>query len=138
VTQALGFSNPAHAQSLSNATASCVGVDMQAFHRAFFILDIGGSVGSLTATLQESLDNNTGWTTIQGNNTSQASITTASRLVTFEVRADQMTKRYARLSVTENNVGATLLAVIGFGAEANHKPGSAQNGTQVLAQNVVN
>lgn len=139
ITQRLGLATPIHPQTISNATVNTGGVDMSKFHRAFFPLDIGAitSSGSITATLQESLDGSSNWTNLAGNNVSQSTITTASKLVTFEVRADQLTKRYARLQVQETTGNAVYVCCMPFGDEANHKPGNSSNSTAVLSQNVV-
>jgi hypothetical protein len=139
ITQRLGLAAPIHPQVVNNATLSTGGVDMSIFHRAFFPLDVGAitSNGSITATLQESLDGSSNWTNLAGNNVSQSTITTASKLITFEVRADQLTRRYVRLSVQETAGQNVNVCCIPFGDEANHKPGNSKNSTAVLAQNVV-
>ena len=138
ITERLGLATPIHPQILNNATVNTGGVDMSKFHRAFFPLDIGAitSSGAITATLQESPDNST-WTNLAGNNVSQSTITTASKLVTFEVTSDQLTNRYARLSVQETAGQNVYICCIPFGDEANHKPGNANNSSAVLSQNVV-
>ena len=59
---------------------------------------------------------------------------------TFEVRADQLTpgKRYVRLQVKETAGSATIVSVVAFGDEGNHKPNNANNNTTaVVTQNVV-
>jgi hypothetical protein len=139
LTQALGFATPVHPQLINNATLNSGGVDMSVFHRALFVLDVGAitSSGSITATLQESSDGSTNWTNLSGSNVSQSAITTASKLYTFEARADQMSKRYLRLSVQETVGQNVYVCVVAFGAEASHKPGNAQNATVVSTQNVV-
>jgi hypothetical protein len=137
LTQALGFVAPVHPQTINNATVSTGGVDLQQFKRALFVLDVGavGNGGSLTATLQESSDQST-WTPLAGVNVSQTAIVTASKLYTFEARADQMSKRYLRLSVQETGGVNVTVCCVAFGAEAIHKPGSLQNSSAVQTQNV--
>jgi hypothetical protein len=46
-------------------------------------------------------------------------------------------KRYVRLQLKENNVGATLITCIAFGDEAQEKPNKANNAANVSTQNVV-
>ena len=138
LTQALGFVNPVHPQVLNNGTLSTNGVDMSLFKRALFVLDVGAVTngGALTATLQESGDQSS-WSTLAGSGVSLSALSTASKLYTFEARADQMSKRYLRLSVQETGGQNVNVCVLGFGAEAIHKPGNVNNGTAVSTQNVV-
>jgi hypothetical protein len=138
LTQALGFCTEVDAQVINNATKTTGGIDMSKFHRALFILNMGAVAGggSINAALQESADNVT-FTALAGNNVSVTGQTTANKLITFEVRSDQLTKRYVRLSVTETGSQNVNVCVIGFGAEAVQKPGSAQNAATIASQQVV-
>jgi hypothetical protein len=147
LTQRLALANGMAPVSLSNARSNSDGIDMQANRRAIFIVSIGASVGSWSAWLQESADNST-WTANDtagafsgsgGTNTSLTGQTTASKVYSFECRDEDLTagKRYVRLQVKENNVGATLITVVAFGDEAVHKPGNANNAANVSTQKVV-
>lgn len=137
LTQRLGFGTPSHSQTLNNSTDVTGAIDMQTFHRALFALDIGAitSTGSITAILQESNDLSS-WTTVAGTNVSLSLLTTASKLYTQEIRADQLTKRYVRMSITETVGQNVKTCCIAWGDEAAHKPGSALNATAVSTQNV--
>jgi hypothetical protein len=138
LTQALGIVNPVHPQVLNNGTLNTAGVDMSLFKRALFVLDVGAVVngGSVTATLQESSDQSS-WSTLAGSGVSLSALTTASKVYTFEARADQMSKRYLRLNVQETGGQNVNVCALGLGAEAIHRPGNTSNGTAVSTQNVV-
>jgi hypothetical protein len=138
ITQRLAISNGLSPQVLNNATLNSPGIDMTLSRRAFFLLATGAVVngGSLTATLQESTDNVT-FTNLAGNNVSQSGIVAANKITTFEVRADQLTKRYVRLTVQETGGQNVNLALASWGDEGIHKPNSANNGANVATQNVV-
>src|SRR5262249_46583473 len=127
LTQALSIpSNPTHAAA-QTASFNSVSVDLQKFRRALFIIDIGAAPGAaqtFDAKLQESTDNST-FSDLSGSNVSIAQITSANHTVTLEVRAGQLTKRYARIAVT---IGGTTpsftCCVIPLGGEAVEKPGN--------------
>jgi hypothetical protein len=138
ITQRLGIANGVPPQTINNSTVTTAGVDMSLFHRAFFTLCIGSVTagGTISAKLQESSDDST-FTDLGGSNVSITGKTTTNKIETFEVRADQITKRYVRLSVTEGGSQNVLVAVTAAGDECNHKPGNANNGTQVDTQSVV-
>ena len=113
---------------------------MSKFKRALFVANVGAVTGggSLNFQLIEDTASNLGTATnLAGTGASQTGFTTANKLVTFEARSDQMTKRYLGLKVTETGSQNVNVCVIGFGAEAIHKPGSAQNAASVGTQNVV-
>ena len=146
LTQRLGIAAAAAPQSLTTTTTLNSGkVDMSIFHRALFLFEtgvFGGTSPTLSAVLQiqESPDGST-WT----NNAivPSATVTTASNQATLEIRADQLGsgKRYVRLQAvcTVGGTSPTIpVAVVGFGDEAAHKPGSAQNDASVVSQTVVN
>jgi hypothetical protein len=153
VTQRQLIANGVPAQSLNGSRASTSGVDMTKCHRAFFTLYIGAvTAGSISAWLQESSDNfNTdvptndaasAFANSSGNGLSSTGNTTSSAIVTFEVRADQLTtgKKWVRLQVKEVNGSSTPVCVTAIGEEGNHKPNNAGNGTHVAtngSQNVV-
>jgi hypothetical protein len=102
----------------------------------------GGTVPTLSAALQvqESPDGIT-WTnngTIPG-----ATVTGQNQQATLEIRGGQVGagKRYVRLQAV-CTVGGTAPTVpvcaVGWGDEAVHKPGNAQNDASVVSQTVVN
>ncbi len=145
-TQRLGITAPVSPQTLAATTTVNSGsVDMGKFHRALFLFEsgaFGGTSPTLSAVLQiqESADNAT-WS----NNATipSATVTAASSQATQEIRADQLGlgKRYVRLQAacTVGGTSPTIpVAVVGFGDEAAHKPGSAQNDASVVSQTVVN
>jgi hypothetical protein len=140
ITQALGFATEVDPQVINNANKTAGSIDMSQFHRALFVVNVGAVTGggALTIQLIEDVAANLGTATnLAGNNTSMAGFNTANKLVTFEVRADQMSKRYLGLKVTETGSQNVNVCVIAFGAEAIHKPGNAQNAASVNTQNVV-
>ena len=140
ITQAICFnSNPIHAAA-QTASFTSGSVDLSKFKRAFFILDVGAVSGTgptFDAKLQESTDNST-FSDLSGSNVGIAQITSANHTVTLEVRAGQLTKRYARVAVT---IGGTTpsftCCVIPIGGEAVEKPGNLNNAAQVDQQKVV-
>ena len=149
LTQRLALMNGIAPQQLNNNRLSTDGIDMEMSRRAFFVLSVGAVTGggSISAWLQESADNST-WTANDtagsfsnsaGNNVSQTGLTTANKIVTFEVRAGQLTtgKRYVRLQIKETGSQNVLVAVAAFGDEGIHKPNNANNGANVGTQNVV-
>jgi hypothetical protein len=146
LTQRLGITAPVAPQTLTGtATVNSGKVDLSVFHRALFLFEtgtFGGTSPTLSAVLQiqESPDGST-WS----NNATipSATVTAASSQATLEIRADQLGagKRYARLQAvcTVGGTSPTIpVAVVGFGDEAAHKPGSAQNDASVVSQTVVN
>jgi hypothetical protein len=146
LTQRLGIAAPASPQTLTGtATVNSGSVDMSKFHRTLFLFEtgtFGGTSPTLSAVLQiqESADNST-WS----NNAiiPSATVTTAGSQATQEIRADQvgLGKRYVRLQAvcTIGGTSPTIpLAIVGFGDEASHKPGSAQNDASVVSQTAVN
>jgi hypothetical protein len=141
LTQALGFCTEVDPQVLNNSNKTAGGVDMSKFKRALFIVNVGAVVGGGALTLQLIEDTQSSLATatnLAGANTSQAGFNTANKIVTFEARADQMSKRYLGLKVTETGSQNVNVCVIGFGGEAIQKPGSAQNAASVnTPQNVV-
>jgi hypothetical protein len=138
ITQRLAIGNGIAPQVINNATLNTPGIDMQLSRRAFFQVSVGAVVagGSLTCTLQESTDNVT-FTNLAGSNVSQAGLTTANKITTFEARAGQLTKRYLRLQVQETGSQNVNVAVAAWGDEGVHKPNNANNGANVATQNVV-
>jgi hypothetical protein len=146
LTQRLGITAPASPQTLTTTSTINSGkVDMSDFRRALFFFEtgaFGGGSPTLSAVLQmqESPDSTT-WTT--NATVPSATLSTASNQATLEIRADQLGvgKRYVRLQAvcTIGGSSPTIpVAVIGFGDEAAHKPGSAQNDASVVSQTAVN
>ena len=146
LTQRLGLAAPAAPQTLTGtATVTSGKVDLSIFHRALFLFEtgvFGGTSPTLSAVLQiqESADGSS-WS----NNATipSATVTAASSQATLEIRADQLGtgKRYVRLQAvcTVGGTSPTIpIAVVGFGDEAAHKPGNAQNDASVVSQTVVN
>ena len=120
---------PIQPQTLNNSSASTgnSGVDMQKFRRALFIV-LTGTVtggGSLSAKLQESTDGSSSWTDIAG--AALTAITASNKAATLELRADQMTKRYVRATLTETGSQNVVCACAALGGEAVEKPGNAQD-----------
>jgi hypothetical protein len=130
LTQGLSIAaTPIQPQTLNNSSASTGngGVDMQKFRRALFVVLTGAVTGggSLSAKLQESTDGSSGWTDIAG--AALTAITASNKAATLEVRADQMTKRYVRATLTETGVQNVVCSCVPLGGSAVEKPGSAQD-----------
>lgn len=138
LTQRIGLTAAINPQVVNNQTKTTGGIDLSVFHRALFLLEIGAVTGggTISAKLQESTDNSS-FSDLSGTSVSLTGLTTANKQYTFEVRADQITRRYIRLSVTEGGSQNVNVAAVGFGDEAGHKPGNAQNDASVVTQNVV-
>jgi hypothetical protein len=140
LTQALGFCTEVDPQVINNTSKTAGPIDMSKFKRALFVVNVGAVTGggSLNFQLVEDTQSSLATATnLAGNNVSQTGFTTANKLVTFEARADQMTKRYLGLKVTETGSQNVNVCVIGFGGEAIEKPGNANNAASVNTQNVV-
>src|SRR5262249_53696170 len=121
LSQALSFAGT-EIDPVSQGTGTVVsgGVDLSKFHRVLFLLQIGsvGASGTVNAKLQSSGQLASGYGDISGSNITQVS--TSNKLVTLEIRADQLpnaTDRYVRLSVTVG-VNAVLISAVAIGAEA--------------------
>jgi hypothetical protein len=148
VTEAMGLSNGLIPETLNNGRDSSDSVDLSLFKRAIFILMVGANAGSLSAWLQESADNSSwtandtagSFTNSGGSNVSLTGLTSANKIYTFEVRADQLTpgKRYVRLQAKSTTAANITVCIVGFGLDAVHKPGKAANASNVVTpQNVV-
>jgi hypothetical protein len=142
LTQALAFAGtPTHAQQLSGNVNSA-SLDLSKFRRAIFLLEIGalgGTSPTVDAKLQESTDN-ASWSDLAGSNVAMTQVTAGNKLITFEVRPDQLSsgKRYVRLAVTLGGTSPTAYAcIIPVGSEAVEKPASAANVAAVAQQLVV-
>ena len=140
LSQALSIAaTPIVPQTLNNSTASTgnSGVDMSRFRRALFLISVGNVTGggSLSAKLQESLDGSTNWTDISGS--SITAITASNKVATIEVRADEMTKRYVRCTLTETGSQNVVCSCVALGGEAVLKPASNQDVSASVAQCLV-
>jgi hypothetical protein len=145
MTQELAVMNGVSPQTLNSggtARASTGGIDMSKCKRAFFHLYIGAvTAGSISAWLQESSDNfnsdvpandaASSFSNSSGLNVSITGQTTSNSIITFEVRADQLTtgKQYARLQVKETAGSNTIVCVAALGGDAALRPANLQNGT---------
>jgi hypothetical protein len=142
LSQARAIRNGIAPVSLNSSRTQTSSVDMSRFERAIFTLYVGAvTSGSISAWLQESADDSS-WTANDtagafsgsgGTDVSVTGVTTSSAVVTFEIKAKDMTagKRYARLQVKETAGSATIVAAIAEGGEAHAEPASSQNGTHV-------
>ncbi|MCI0456129.1 MAG: hypothetical protein L0Z62_04010 [Gemmataceae bacterium] len=143
LTQALGIpTNPTH-PAAQTASFNTGGVDMSKFERCLAIIDIGavsGSSPTFNAKWQESADDSS-YSDVAGySNLSITQITSASKTVTMEIRASQLSagKRYVRVAVTIGGSSPSFTcAVILLGGEAHQKPASANDAAQVVERKVV-
>src|SRR6266436_3642001 len=93
LTQALALCTEVDPQVINNTNKTAGPIDMSKFRRALFVVNVGAVTGggSLNFQLVEDTAANLGTATnLAGSNVSQAGFTTANKLVTFEVRSDQM------------------------------------------------
>jgi hypothetical protein len=142
LTQRLGIAAAVPPQTINNQSKTTGSVDLSVFRRAIFLVEFGAMTAGCNVALQlvEDTAANLGTaTSLAGTNAGQAGITNASanKQITFEVRADQVTKRYVGLKVTESGLQNVTVSVVALGDEAAHKPGNAQNDASVTGQNVV-
>src|SRR5438876_9104765 len=142
LTQEIGIAAPVNPQTINNTNKTTGSVDLSLFKRAFFIVEFGAMTAGCTIGLQllEDTAANLGTATnLAGTNTSQTGLTNAkaNKQITFEVRADQITKRYVGLKVTESGVQNVIVSIVAIGMDSIHKPGNAQNDASVSTQNVV-
>jgi|SRR5579884_2338332 len=139
LTQSLGIAAAVPPQVINNTNKTTGSIDMSLFKRALFIVEIGAVTGGGSINLQliEDTASNLGTATnLGGSNVSQTGLTTANKQYTFEVRADQMTKRYLGLKATETGSQNVNVCIVALGGEAVHKPGNANNDASVVTQNV--
>lgn len=125
---------------ISHQTTKTTGsVDIKKFRRALFVIAVGafGSSATVDAKLQESSDNSSFSDVSSGSVTQLVAAGGDNRLVTMEIRADQLTsgKRYVRASLTVGTA-ASLTCAVPIGLDAIQKPGSGNDDTSV-AQRLV-
>ncbi|HEV3079228.1 MAG TPA: hypothetical protein VGY66_05590 [Gemmataceae bacterium] len=142
LTQEIGIAAAVNPQTINNTNKTTGSVDLSQFKRAFFVVEFGAMTAGCSIALQlvEDTAANLGTATnLAGTNANQTGITNASanKQITFEVRADQITKRYVGLKVTESGVQNVTVSVVAIGMDSIHKPGSSQNDASVATQNVV-
>ncbi|HJT75717.1 MAG TPA: hypothetical protein VJ739_00795 [Gemmataceae bacterium] len=146
LTQRLGIAAAAGPQQLTTTTTVNTGkVDMSAFRRALFLFatgTFGGTSPTLSAVLQIQ-DSPDGITWTNNATVPSATVTAAGKQATLEIRAGQLNAgaRYVRLQAacTVGGTSPTIpVCAAGWGDEAVHKPGNAQNDASVVSQTVVN
>lgn len=142
LSQALSIpSAPVHGSTIvsgGTATASCGGVDMSKFRRVMFVVDISAVTngGSVTCTIEEASTVGGSYTTVSNSNITSVTataVTAASKVVTLEIRADQLGsgKQFVRCKATETGGQNVTVTIIPLAGEANQKPASAQDHTSV-------
>jgi hypothetical protein len=139
LSQALSIAaTPVHPQSINNSNQSTGWVDMQKFQRVMFVADLGAinNGGSITVKMQTSPDQLTPSDVTSGSITA---LTTSSRVVTLEMRADQVpaASRYVRCNIAETAGQAALVCVIPLAGEGDWKPASKQDVIAVVQQRLV-
>ena len=150
LTQRKALMNGVPPQTANGLGYQTNAVDMGAgkSQRAFFHVQFGATVGgTVKLSLQESADNST-WPATgtasafsgSGGNNTQITLAppVANKEYTLECKAEDLSsgKRYVRLDI---NVSANnnLLSATAEGDEAQHKPNSLLNDTNISTQNVV-
>jgi hypothetical protein len=146
LTQRLGITAPVAPQTLTTTTTVNSGkVDLSMFRRALFLFETGvfGGTGPTLSAILQIQDSPDGSAWSNNATVPSATVTAESKQATLEIRADQLNSgaRYVRLQAvcTIGGTSPTIpVAIVGFGDEAAHKPGSAQNDASVVSQTVVN
>jgi hypothetical protein len=140
LTQRLGIAAAVNPQTINNQSKTTGSVDMSLFRRALFLVEIGAVTGGGSINLQlveDTASNLASATNLGGSNTSITGLTTANKQYTLEARADQLTKRYLGLKITETGSQNVTVCVVALGDECKQKPGNANNDSSVVTQNVV-
>ena len=140
LTQALLFGTPT-APVAKTASFNSGSIDLQNCKRALFLIALGavsGTTLTLDGKLQESTDNST-FTDLSGTGVTITQLTAGgNKVVSVEVRGDQVTKRYVRLAFTIGGTSPSFtMAVVPLGCEAAFKPANANNDAAVVEQKVV-
>ncbi|HEY7423034.1 MAG TPA: hypothetical protein VH682_02215 [Gemmataceae bacterium] len=146
LTQRLGIAAAVAPQTLTTTTTVNSGkVDLSMFRRALFLFETGvfGGTGPTLSAILQIQDSPDGSAWSNNATVPSATVTAESKQATLEIRADQLNSgaRYVRLQAvcTIGGTSPTIpVAIVGFGDEAAHKPGSAQNDASVVSQTVVN
>jgi hypothetical protein len=141
LTQALGIAAAISPQTLNSggtASATSGSLDGSKFKRFFAHVNIGSvtSGGALTAQLIESNNSNLSSSSNVTNGV-KTGLNASNKQHTLEVRADQLTKRYVGINITETGGHDIVVGCTFFGAEAENKPGNAANDSSVVNQVVV-
>jgi hypothetical protein len=143
LTQALAQVDQIFPSNAAAGTYNSSGIDMQKFHRAQWVIEIGAMTASSTVNITIQTAANANFNANVHNMTTNVNIaqvpnTTNNVVVTLETTADSVVQqnpgdRYARVSVVVGTA-AVNFSVVGYGGEANHKPASLQNPAAVNAQ----
>lgn len=137
-----GISIPTNAVcsvTVNNTTAETGTVDMLNFNRVMALGILGGGTNAtVRAYLQESANSNG----VGGTNIAGAIITnivnTANSMYTLEASAMQLTKRYVKCVVEENQAIAKVLSVVAFGLDPRFHPANGFDSNTVLQRVVSN
>jgi hypothetical protein len=141
VTQSLGIAAPISPQTLNSggtASATSGSVDGSKFKRIFAHVNIGSvtSGGAITAQLIESNSSNlSSPSNISGG--VKTGLNTSNKQHTLEVRADQLTKRYVGIQLTENGGHDVVVGCTFFGIDAENKPGNAANDSGSVVNQII-
>lgn len=128
---------PVHAQTINNTTLDTVGVNMSKFERVMFLCDVGTNAASASVIfkLQDSPTVGGTYTDITGGATT--AITTASKIKTLEIRADQLnaSAEFVRCRATESAAQVATITIIPLAGFVRHRPET--DSTQVTERLVV-
>jgi hypothetical protein len=126
-----GVANP---QTMNNNSFPTGPVDLSKFHEALFLLIVGDipTSGTLDAKLQESDVANfaSGVTDIPGKTMMQLVATDDNKQVVFNLKAEECSKRYARLLITaspHNNIACA----VALGIKPRHAPATDDDAATV-------
>ena len=121
LTQALAVVGKKDPASLSGATdTSITDVDISKYKRLLFIIFIGTNATSVDAKLRESKTSGGTYQDISGAAITQ--VTAAGKIVTIEIRQDELDPGYQYVQLSITTVGASILGAVCLGGEGAHKP----------------
>jgi hypothetical protein len=144
LTQALGQLDQIQPSNTAASTVNSSGIDLSKNRRVLYVLEVGamGASSTVNAILQSSASSTfaSGVHNLTGG-TVNLTTSNANQVITFETTEEAVQNqnagdKYVRLQVIVGTA-ASNIAVVGLGAEANHKPASNQNNTTTVSQQLV-
>ena len=129
LTQALSVIDQLDAQSLgAGANTAITDIDMSKFSRLMVVISIGsvGAAGTVDAQFFDSATSGGTYAALAG--TSITQVIASNKIVTMEIRADQLAsgKRFLQCRITIG-ANAVLVAAVALGGEAPYKPANAND-----------
>lgn len=124
-------------QSQSATLNTGAGINMALFRRAMLVLSLGTNNGSITVQPKSASASGGSFAQIATNVTT--AVTASNKVITVEVRADQMPagQPWLRFDVIEGGVGTCVVSAVVLGGEAVQKPASAQDLAGAVSQRLI-